>query len=318
MSKGSRPESPARNFDFRQKGRYFYITMQFSSNKKFAFTIIDDTDGDTIENTRPVYEFLASLGMRTTKTVWALPPKDNFRGLSLSDYRYRQYIKKLQRKGFEIALHSVGSGKMTRQDTLDGLEIFKQFIGAYPKIQANHSQNPDNIYWGIKRLSLLRPFWRFSRFKGDDPESIYFWGDYHQKQVKFTRNFTFKNLNTLKADPYMPYRDKAKPLANFFFSAADGANIDKFNRLLTLTNIDRLIREKGVAIIYTHFASSFTRGNRLDRTFQQNMTYLARQGGWFVPVGVLLDYLLKKGRGKEIPTAGKVRLELKWLLDKIF
>src|SRR4030066_2591278 len=103
--------------------------MQFPGNKQFAFTIIDDTDGDMIENTRPIYEFLAKLGLLTTKTCWTFPPRDNFKGLSLADYRYRQYINKLQRAGFEIALHSVGSGRFTRQDILDGLETFKQFVG---------------------------------------------------------------------------------------------------------------------------------------------------------------------------------------------
>jgi len=292
--------------------------MQFPNGKQFAFTIIDDTDGDLIENTRPVYEFLAKMGLRTTKTVWALPPKDSFKGLSLSDYRYRQYIKKLQRDGFEIAFHSAGSGKMTRQDTLDGLEIFRQFIGNHPEIQANHGLNPDSIYWGVKRFSLLKPFWRFSHFKGDDAESIYFWGDYHKKNIKFTRNFTFHGLNTSMIDTLMPYKDPNKPFANFWFSSADGAEIEKFNKLTSVTNIDRLIYEKGAAIIYTHFASGFVKSGRLDRTFQRNMAYLARRNGYFVPAGKLLEYLLTQGKGQEITLSEKLKLELKWLWDRIF
>jgi hypothetical protein len=292
--------------------------MNYPHNKQFAFTIIDDTEGDNIENTRPIYEFLAKLDFRTTKTVWALPPRDHFRGLSLGDYHYRQYIKKLQRDGFEIALHGVGSGRFTRQDILDGLEVFRQFMGFYPKIQINHSQNPDNLYWGIKRFSCLRPFWRWSKFGGDDPKSIYFWGDYARKYLKFIRNFTFKSLNTLQADPYMPYKERQKEYANFWFSAADGADLEKFNHLLSQKNIDRLIQENGAAIIYTHFAQGFVRGGRLDRTFQRNLVYLARRNGWFVPAGVILDYLLKQGRGKEISWWQKVGLEFKWLLDKIF
>ena len=294
--------------------------MQFPNNKQFALTIIDDTDGDTVENTRPVYEYLSKLGFRTTKTVWALPSKDDFKGLSLQDYRYRQYIKKLQRKGFEIALHSVGSGKMTRQDTLDGLEVFRQFIGSYPKIQANHAQNPDSIYWGIKRFSLLRPFWRFSHFKGDDPESIYFWGDYHQKYVKYTRNFTFRRLNTLKVDPYMPYKDISKEHANYWFSAADGRNLKKFLHLVRPENIEKLKNEGGATIIYTHFANGFVRGGRLDRTFQRQLAYISRENGWIVPAGELLDYLIKHDtqRGKTLTFREKLLLELKWFWDKVF
>jgi len=292
--------------------------MTFPNGKQFALTIIDDTDGDQIENTRPIYDFLARLGIKTTKTVWTFPPRDNFKGLSLEDYRYRQYSKKLQREGFEIALHGVGSGRFTRQDIIDGLEIFHQFMGFYPKIQINHAQNPDNLYWGIKRFAALRPFWRWSHFHGDDPESIYFWGDYAQKYIRFTRNFTFKNLNTLKADPYMPYKERVKEYTNFWFSSADGADIERFNRLLNQKNIDRLIEENGAAIIFTHFARGFVRGGRLDRTFQRNMVYLARRNGWFLPAGELLEYLLKQGQGKEISLSDKLQLEIKWLLGKIF
>ncbi|MBM2821081.1 MAG: hypothetical protein HW405_841 [Candidatus Berkelbacteria bacterium] len=290
--------------------------MIYPKNKKFAFTIIDDTEGDEVTNTKPVYDFLSSLGFKTTKTVWCLPPKDSFKGLSLSDYHYRQYIKKLQRDGFEIALHNVGSGRFTRQDVLDGLEIFRQFIGKYPEIQINHALNPDNIYWGIKRFFLLKPLWRWDRFKGDNAESIYFWGDYHKKHIKFTRNFTFDSLITTKEDSYMPYREKGKEFANYWFSASNGPDISKFNKLVNQANIDRLILEGGVAIVYTHFAQGFTKGGHLDRTFQKNMTYLARQNGWFVPSGEILNYLLEKRGGEIISSGQKFGLELKWLLDK--
>ncbi len=291
--------------------------MIFPNNKKFAFTIIDDTDGDMVENTKPVYQLLSRLGFKTTKTIWAFKPRDRFKGMALEDYHYRQYIKKLQREGFEIALHNVGSGKFNRQDVLDGLEIFRQFIGFYPKIQINHSQNRDSIYWGIKRFSLLRPFWRFSYFKGDDPESIYYWGDYHKKHIKFTRNFTYQNLNTLKVDPYMPYSDNQKPSANFIFSASEGADVSKFNKLLSEKNIDDLIKEGGAAIIYTHFASGFVRNGRVDRQFEKLLIYLARLGGWYAPAGDILEFLLAQKKDKSILRGQKINLELKWCWDKI-
>ncbi len=292
--------------------------MTFPNGKQFAFSIVDDTDGDEIENTRPIYEFLVNLGLKTTKTVWAQKSRDGFKGLSLEDYRYRQYIKKLERSGFEIAFHGVGSGRFTRQDIIDGLEVFHQFMGFYPKIQINHGQNPDNLYWGVKRFSFLRPFWRWSHFRGDDPESIYFWGDYAQKYIKFIRNFTFKKLNLLKFDPFMPYKETRKVYANYWFSATEAPDVVKFNKIVNQESLDRLIKEKGMAIVYTHFASGFCRAGRLDRTFQRNMVYLARRNGWFVPAGDLLDYLLKQGRGKEISSWQKLSLEAEWLLNRIF
>src|SRR3990172_12240819 len=132
--------------------------MKFPQKKKFAFTIIDDTDGATVDNVKPVYDFLAKLKMRTTKTIWVFPPRDKFKGETLKDYNYRQFVGKLRRAGFEIALHSVGSGEFNRQDIFDGLDIYKKFVGSYPAIQINHAQNPDNLYWGLKRFGLPQLF----------------------------------------------------------------------------------------------------------------------------------------------------------------
>lgn len=290
--------------------------MQYPQNKQFALTIIDDTDGAQIDNVRPVYEFLEKLGIRTTKTIWIFPSRDKFKGLSIKSYRYRQYINKLQHQGFEIALHSVGSGKFTRQDIIDGLEIFKQFNGVYPKIQINHAQNPDNLYWGLKRFHLFRLFWRFAKYHGEDPDSAYFWGDLAQKNIKYVRNFAFRGLNTLKIDPQIPYHDDRKPYVNFWFSSADGGSLEKINNLLAPKNIDRLKKEGGAAIIYTHFGEGFTKNGVLDRTFRQRLVYLAKQDGYFVPASVLLDWIAKNKKAHE----GKkknIRFELKWFWDKI-
>ncbi len=37
--------------------------IQFPNNKKFAFTIIDDTDDSFLENTKPIYDFLFENGI---------------------------------------------------------------------------------------------------------------------------------------------------------------------------------------------------------------------------------------------------------------
>ena len=43
--------------------------MTWPNGKRFAFTIIDDTDKSTVENIKPVYDYLYSHGLKTTKTV---------------------------------------------------------------------------------------------------------------------------------------------------------------------------------------------------------------------------------------------------------
>jgi hypothetical protein len=86
----------------------------FPEGKRFAFTIVDDTDMATLERNRPVYEVLHRYGLRTTKTVWVLdatetdhPPNA---GDSLNDPDYRAFIQDLRGKGVEIALHGVRGG----------------------------------------------------------------------------------------------------------------------------------------------------------------------------------------------------------------
>ncbi len=79
---------------------------RFPNNKRFAFTILDDTDLSTVTNIGPVYCLLNELGMRTTKTVWPLASVRAGRlgGASLQDREYLNFILKLKESGFEIAL----------------------------------------------------------------------------------------------------------------------------------------------------------------------------------------------------------------------
>ncbi len=42
--------------------------MKWPAGKKFAFTIVDDTDNSTIQNIKSIYKFLHAQGLRT-KTV---------------------------------------------------------------------------------------------------------------------------------------------------------------------------------------------------------------------------------------------------------
>jgi hypothetical protein len=48
--------------------------VEWPNGKRFAFTIVDDTDDATVQKVRPVYDFLLELGIRSTKTVWPFGP----------------------------------------------------------------------------------------------------------------------------------------------------------------------------------------------------------------------------------------------------
>ena len=92
----------------------------------------------------------------------------------------------------------------------------------------------------------------------------------------------------------MPYHDPTKPLVNYWFSFSDGFVADSFIDLISEDNVQRLARERGSCIVYTHFGSRrFSDGNGLNPQFVERMSFLASQkDGWFVPASELLDRLL--------------------------
>jgi len=304
------------------------LRIQWPDNKDFAFTVFDDTDWATIENTKPVYSFLKDLGFLTTKTVWPLsnPDKPEREGETCEDSDYLQWNLDLQKQGFEIAYHLNSYNSSKRERVIEGLDFFKEKFGAYPKSMANHLRNTEGMYWGSARLSfaitkfIYNAATRFHNsdiWKGHDPKSEYFWGDICRERIKYVRNFIYADINTLKACPLMPYYDKTKPYVNSWFSASEGAGIRGYNKMVTPENIDRLVSEGGACIMYTHFAAGFYKDGRLNPQFQNSMEYLSRKNGWFVPVSVLLDYLAEKKGVTQLSSNQRLGMELRWLATKL-
>ena len=137
---------------------------------------------------------------------------------------------------------------------------------------------------------------RDSKYLGHVEATPYFWGDLAREHIQYVRNFCFPDVNTIRQDPYMPYHDPRRPFVNYWFSSSDGHDVDAFCTLLSPENQDRLERERGACIVYTHFASGFFRDGQLDRRFVQLMRRLAERNGWFVPASELLDYLRAQRR----------------------
>lgn len=299
----------------------------------FSFSIIDDTDDATLENIKPVYDFLYAKGIKITKTVWVYPPRDKpSSGDSLQRPEYVEFIKDLINKGYEIALHNVGSGDYNREEIREGIEEFKEKLGFYPRIHINHSYNKDSIYGGTKRfnwpfnkiLNQLYPQYS-GEFQGEVEDSKFFWGDIHKRIISYNRNHEFKNINTLKIDPLTPYIDpKRSTYSNYWFSSSFAPNQLVFNHLLSRKNINRLVKESGTSIVFTHFGY-FYRDNQLDPGFVNAINYLTSQkGGEFIPVGELLDKIKNERLAKnetaypEISSLYKFRLELLHLWTRIY
>lgn len=300
--------------------------MQFPGGKNFAFTVFDDTDDATVENIRPVYELLVDCGMRTTKSVWVYPPRGSYTSSSLADSDYLQFIRSLKERGFEIGLHNIGDGFFSRAEILRGFEIFRELLGHEPGIHANHVSNPDNLYWWDRRFEW--PFdllyrllsGRARRVGGEDKSSESFWGDVAKTHIRYMRNLTFNDVNTLARDPRMPYRvDRKSECSNLWFSSSDGQTVDEFTDLIAAMNVDRLSEEGGVCIVYTHFASGFTNGSAVHPEFERRLRYLAsRAGGWFAPVSTVLDHLVSVHGGDADPGyAYRLVRNVWWGIDRL-
>lgn len=299
---------------------------------KFHFTIIDDTDDSTVENTEPIYDLLYEKGIRITKTVWVYPPRDKAsKGDSLQRPEYLRFIRKLKDRGFEIGLHNVGSGAFTREEILQGIEEFKDKLGDYPKIHINHSYNPDNIYGGYKRFN-----WPFSwlvrkgypqysgKFEGEVEGSERFWGDKHKEIIRFSRNHETGCLNTARFDPYMPYVDPMRSkFANYWFSATFAPNQWVFNHVVSKVALRKLESDGGTALLFTHLGY-FMKDGVIDEGFVRRIGWLADNvNARCIPVSEVLEGIAERRRknGDEpfprLSRLSKFRMELSHLATRI-
>jgi hypothetical protein len=295
--------------------------------KRFAFTIFEDPDAQTLEMSREVYGFLSDLGFRTTVGVWTVDPgpsRRNSGGETCENGEYAAWMQELQRRGFEIGLHSVGPGSLLREEIIQGLARFRELFGADPVTMANH-YGADAMYWGAARLNgITRTLYELAmrgrtsdRFYGDKVGHPSFWGDLCQQHVRYCRNFVFRELNTLKACPMMPYHDVDRPYVNYWYASAEASNLDRFLEGVTESSLDRLEEESGAAILYTHFGHGYFASGTLDPRFKALMMRVAQRNGWFVPVKTVLRYLESQGRGQIITRSARDRMSRRWLWTKL-
>ena len=295
-------------------------------NKHFAFTIFDDTDVSTLGNVAPVYEVLAGLGFRTTKSVWPLsvndPASDYFGSHTLEDGKYCDYIKTLQQRGFEIAYHGARMESSDRSIVKKSLQKFRSELGFYPRAYASHAGNRENLYWGEDRFTVeafkllfrvLKPSkTRYS--EGHRPDSRFFWGDLAKDYISYARSFSYDEINLFNISPRVCYADSRKPFLNNFFISSDADNVEDFNRLIHLKNQEKLEKQGGVCILSTHIGKGFVKGGAVNPDTKYLLERLSQRNGWFPTVSELLDYLTGTLREPEIDFIQRVNLELKWFL----
>lgn len=256
--------------------------VEWPDGAAFAFTVFDDTDGATLENVAGVYAFLEEIGMRTTKSVWpiAIPGTPHVRGATCDDPAYAAWTVALQGRGFEIGYHGASNVTATRDDVVRALGRYLELYGHPPPAMANHADCAEGVYWGSDRVSganriiynLLTRFKNAGRYRGHVEGDPLFWGDLCRDNVRYVRNFTFTDIDTLAACRVMPYHDPERPYVNAWFASSEGRDVATFNACVSEANQDRLEAAGGACIMYTHFASGFQDGDgRLEPRFEQLM-----------------------------------------------
>jgi hypothetical protein len=290
---------------------------------------MDDTDNATVENVRPIYRLLESLGMLTTKTVWPVRCEEGSATFAaaetLDDARYRDFVVDLNRRGFEIAFHCATMESSQRERTIRALTRFAEIFGGPPRVHANHSLNRESLYWGVDRIDdpILRAVYRAAVrlpgdfFLGHVPGSAFWWGDLCAAQIKYVRNLSFKEIDLRRVNPSMPYRDERRPYGSWWFSASDAENADAFVALLSVANQVRLEAEGGVCIVATHLANGFCVDGEVRHDVRRLLTRLAERRGWFVPVGPMLDGLRALRTDGPLPPPEWRRMQWRWVLDLV-
>jgi hypothetical protein len=301
-------------------------TTAWPNGKSFAFTIFDDTDLAALPEIKYVYDFLKDLGFKTTKSVWPLEGSGHpaIGGTTCADEAYLAWVRQLQADGFEVGFHSPTYETSTRQQTLLGLDRFRDLFGHDPGAYANHAHCAEGMYWGSARLGgWRRALYNLATrnrndgtFQGHLEASPLFWGDLCRERIKYMRNFVTGNINTLEACPFMPYFDPDRPYVNGWFASSDGPDAAAFCRVISEDAQERLEQDGGACIMYTHLACGFFEGGRLNPRWKALMERLIRKPGHFVPVTPMLDFL-GGGDTHSITRRERAALERRWLLYKI-
>jgi len=303
--------------------------LTFPDGRRFAFTIMDDTDVATVANVRPMYQLLTDLGMRTTKTVWPVGCPEGSKNFSssetLDDPDYLAFVLELERTGFEIAYHGATMETSLRERTESAISRFVSLFQTPPRVYANHAYNRENLYWGVDRIDigLLKFLYRRltrqaqDHYQGHRPGSPWWWGDLASRHVRYARNLTFNEINLRRVNPTLPYRDPRRSLIPWWFSAADAEDVTAFNALLSNENQDRLEHQAGICIVATHFGKGFVTKGAVVPDTEQLLRQLVRRRGWFVPVGTLLDWLVQQRVAGSLSAAEWRWMQWRWFGDLV-
>jgi hypothetical protein len=269
-----------------------------------GFCITDDTDTATLASVRAVYDTLSEHGVFATKTVWAFPaeepcgipalPPSIQRGATLADADYRAYCAELARRGFELSLHGASAGNNRTANVARGFRLLDEIAPPSP-VYICHAKNADNPYWQEKVVArgplrtLLELYARGHQCSGEDPASPYFWGELCRARVRYIRLLRTRSLDTLAADPAMPYFEREKPFVNGWFTASKRS----FRDATAAGALDALEAAWGLTVLYQYmcrYADAAT-GRALPDFTAGAARLGARAHIWKATTGAIMDRL---------------------------
>lgn len=298
----------------------------FPHGKRFAFSILDDTDVATVANIKPIYRLLEQLGIRATKTVWPVACPEGSKNFAssqtLEDPDYLHFVRDLQDRGFEVTWHGATMESSLRERTRTALDRFHECLGHFPRIHVNHAENRENLYWGADRIDaplLKLLFGRLAQppdyFQGNRRDSPYWWGDLCTQHVLYARNLTFTHPNLAAINPSMPYHDPSRPLVHYWFSCVDAEDAPAFADLLHPRLQQELESSGGFCLVATHFGKGFVRDGQVHPLVAERLTQLAQRPGWFPNAGELLDWLREHRTTDALPPAEWRHMQWRWASD---
>jgi hypothetical protein len=305
------------------------LSEPWPEGRPFAFSVFDDTDRTTLANGPAVYDLLSDLGVLVTKSVWMDDPgaTRTVGGATCADPEYLEWVLGLQERGHEIGFHNASDRSSTREQTRTALDRFEQVFGGPPRCGADHAGNAEALYAGSARVSghrallyrcaerVLQP--RRPRFRGDDPESKWFWGDLCAERITYWRRFSFARTDLSSVGPVV-HHDPTQPHVNAWFNSSHAPRLEAFLERVRHDRLDQLEANGGVCILYTHFGLDFVdERSRPDARFVRTMTALAERGGWFAPVSDVLDHLVRTQGITVLDERARRRMEWAWIADRV-
>jgi len=263
------------------------------------------------------------------KKSW-IENKDNYLGpVPLEVEDECDFYKKLSNSGHEVGLHTASDKTDTREKTIKAFEFFFEKFGHYPKIYVEHrdsdnleclqkeGNNPDSEYYIV---DVLNKYGSWNWIIGPSGLPYEGKGDYFNvlsKVPKIFNDHLIKLWGTLKqfiknkcwdpkaGDEYLEIMNMDSPFDTYVLKKygivkgfrrsgkRENSSGDGFLVWYSKKNIDKLEKNGGLALVYTHMNTKWLNSekSKMREDIKNRLEYIKNKNVWLAPAGVMLDRL---------------------------